>query len=101
VKFDSPIQCSQNGLEQRSVSVIDARRRRSRGHRFHQSYSGSFDSRREVAIEIHDDHNLERLGEVVHKGWENSQAIDLTDNGMFCDLKDCEGAERLATKSSL
>ena len=42
---------------------------------------GSFDSRRELAIEVRDDHIVERLSKVVHGDWENSHTLDLTDDG--------------------
>ncbi len=59
---------------------------------------GSFDSRRELAIEVHDDHVLERLAAIVHSDWENSHPLDLSDEGLLDDLErhHKEGAEDLA-----
>jgi phosphatidylserine/phosphatidylglycerophosphate/cardiolipin synthase-like enzyme len=59
---------------------------------------GSFDSRRELAIEVHDDDIVERLGQVARGDWENSHPLDLTDAGLLSDLEACEGVERLALK---
>ncbi len=58
---------------------------------------GSFDSRRELAIEVRDDDIVERLQKVAQHDWENSHPIDLTDAGLLADLEDRrEGAESLA-----
>ena len=51
---------------------------------------GSFDSRRELAIEVRDQDVIDRIHKVVHYDWENSHPIDLTDEGLMADL----GAER-------
>jgi cardiolipin synthase A/B len=51
---------------------------------------GSFDSRRELAIEVHDDAIAERLHNVVHKDWENSRPLDLSDEGLLADLEDSD-----------
>jgi phosphatidylserine/phosphatidylglycerophosphate/cardiolipin synthase-like enzyme len=48
---------------------------------------GSFDSRRELAIEVRDDDIVERLHEVVHHDWENSHPLDLTDEGLMAELE--------------
>jgi cardiolipin synthase A/B len=56
---------------------------------------GSFDSRRELAIEVHDDEVVDRLHDVVHQDWENSRPLDLTDEGLLADLQDEEEAENL------
>jgi cardiolipin synthase len=48
---------------------------------------GSFDSRRELAIEVDDKHVVERLQEVVHRDWKNAHPLDLTDEGLLADLK--------------
>lgn len=42
---------------------------------------GSFDSRRECAIEVRDADVLDRLHEVAHADWQNSHPLDLTDEG--------------------
>ncbi len=47
---------------------------------------GSFDSRRELAIEIDDKHIVKRLKEVFQSDWENSKPIDLSDDGIRNDL---------------
>lgn len=59
---------------------------------------GSFDSRRELAIEVGDEDILDRLEKVAHHDWENSHPIDLTDEGLLADLEEhnAEGAESLA-----
>ncbi len=49
---------------------------------------GSFDSRRELAIEVRDPHIIERLSKVVHADWDNSHTLDLTDEGLVKDLGD-------------
>jgi cardiolipin synthase A/B len=51
---------------------------------------GSFDSRRELAIEVRDDSIASRIHEVVHRDWENSRPIDLTDEGLLADLEDVD-----------
>jgi cardiolipin synthase len=56
---------------------------------------GSFDSRRELAIEVHDDEVVDRLHDVVHQDWENSRPLDLTDEGLLADLQNDEEAENL------
>ena len=57
---------------------------------------GSFDSRRELAIEVHDDDVVERLHTIVHHDWKNSHPLDLTDAGLLADLEDRLGAADLA-----
>jgi phosphatidylserine/phosphatidylglycerophosphate/cardiolipin synthase-like enzyme len=57
---------------------------------------GTFDSRRELAIEVRDDHIIERLDKIVHWDWENSHPLDLSDEGLLADLEDRKGAEDLA-----
>ena len=49
---------------------------------------GSFDDRRELAIEIHDDEIIKRLHKIVKHDWKNSIPIDLTDEGLMADLQD-------------
>jgi phosphatidylserine/phosphatidylglycerophosphate/cardiolipin synthase-like enzyme len=49
---------------------------------------GSFDDRRELAIEVHDEEIVERLHKVAKEDWENSHPLDLTDEGLFADLED-------------
>jgi cardiolipin synthase A/B len=57
---------------------------------------GSFDSRRELAIEVHDDEVVERLDKIARHDWENSHPLDLTDAGLLADLDDRLGAADLA-----
>jgi cardiolipin synthase len=63
---------------------------------------GSFDSRRELAIEVRDPHVMERLEKVAHHDWENSRRIDLTDAGLMAELHDTDAniAEDLALHAS-
>jgi phosphatidylserine/phosphatidylglycerophosphate/cardiolipin synthase-like enzyme len=49
---------------------------------------GSFDSRRELAIEVRDDHVVSRIDDVIHHDWENSRPLDLTDEGLLAELED-------------
>jgi len=48
---------------------------------------GSFDSRRELAIEVRDEDIVERIHDVVHHDWENSHPLDLTDEGLMAELE--------------
>ncbi|MEO8711598.1 MAG: phospholipase D-like domain-containing protein [Parafilimonas sp.] len=59
---------------------------------------GSFDDRRELAIEVHDADIIERLHEIAKFDWENSHHLDLTDAGLFEDLeyRGMGGSEKLA-----
>lgn len=59
---------------------------------------GSFDDRRELAIEVHDEEIVERLQQIAHEDWTNSHPLDLTDEGLFADLtnKGDGGDENLA-----
>jgi cardiolipin synthase len=52
---------------------------------------GSFDSRRELAIEVRDVDVIDRIDKVVRHDWENSHAIDLTDEGLMADLGEERG----------
>ncbi len=49
---------------------------------------GSFDSRRELAIEVRDQEVMDRLHTVVHRDWKNSRPLDLTDDGLMAELED-------------
>jgi cardiolipin synthase A/B len=57
---------------------------------------GSFDHRRELAIEVHDSDVIERLKKIEHLDWENSHTLDLTDQGLLDDLDEhgMGGAEK-------
>jgi cardiolipin synthase len=59
---------------------------------------GSFDSRRELAIEVRDEDVVERLSKVAHHDWEHSHPLDLTDEGLLAEFEDhkTKGAEDLA-----
>jgi cardiolipin synthase len=48
---------------------------------------GSFDSRRELAIEVDDKHIVDRLHQIVKRDWKNAHPLDLTDEGLLADLK--------------
>lgn len=47
---------------------------------------GSFDSRRELAIETDHPHVVQRLGEVAARDWGKSHVLDLSDAGLRADL---------------
>ena len=47
---------------------------------------GSFDARRELAIEVGDAHVVEPLEKVAKHDWDHSSALDLTDEGLMADL---------------
>jgi phosphatidylserine/phosphatidylglycerophosphate/cardiolipin synthase-like enzyme len=57
---------------------------------------GSFDSRRELAIEVHDDEVVSRLHKVAQHDWKHSHPLDLSDAGLLADLEDRQGVEDLA-----
>jgi phosphatidylserine/phosphatidylglycerophosphate/cardiolipin synthase-like enzyme len=61
---------------------------------------GSFDSRRELAIEVHDDEVVNRLHKIVHHDWKHSHPLDLSDAGLLADLEDRQGVEGLAINPS-
>ena len=62
---------------------------------------GSFDSRRECAIEVRDEDVIARLHEVTHADWKNSHPLDLTDEGLLAELEDYDdnAAEDLALEN--
>jgi len=64
---------------------------------------GSFDARRELAIETDAHHVIKRLVKVAENDWERSKAIDLTDEGLLKDLEKRNvadvGAEKLVLKA--
>ncbi|MFI5185322.1 MAG: phosphatidylserine/phosphatidylglycerophosphate/cardiolipin synthase family protein [Chitinophagales bacterium] len=53
---------------------------------------GSFDHRRELAIEVHDPPVVERLKKIAHHDWENSHTLDLSDQGLLEDLENMGAA---------
>ena len=59
---------------------------------------GSFDSRRELAIEVHSPEVVERLRDIVHHDWEHSHPFDLTDEGLLAELEEhkIDAAKELA-----
>jgi cardiolipin synthase len=63
---------------------------------------GSFDGRRELAIETDAHHVVKRLNEAAQTDWTNSHKLDLTDEGLIKDLgkrsETADGAELLAGK---
>jgi cardiolipin synthase len=54
---------------------------------------GSFDSRRELAIETDDHHVVKRLGEIAEHDWDKSHPLDLSDAGLLADLKKRKGLD--------
>jgi hypothetical protein len=57
---------------------------------------GSFDDRRELAIEIQDEDVVGRLQHVAHHDWKHSHPLDLSDEGLLADLaKRGGGGEQL------
>ncbi len=64
---------------------------------------GSFDSRRELAIEVHDKKVIKRIRKIAKHDWKHSHPLDLTDEGLMAELKkhkiDC--VEELAITTGL
>ena len=48
---------------------------------------GSFDGRRELAIEADDPHVVRRLEKIARHDWDHSEALDLSDAGLMADLE--------------
>lgn len=48
---------------------------------------GSFDSRRELAIEVRDEPIIHRIHKILHHDWENSHPLDLSDEGLLAELE--------------
>ncbi len=59
---------------------------------------GSFDARRELAIETDSRHVVERLVATSHHDWKHSHKLDLSDEGLMAELErhKMEGARQLA-----
>jgi cardiolipin synthase len=57
---------------------------------------GSFDSRRELAIEVADENVIERLHITAHDDWKQSHPLDLSDEGLLKDLENRRNTEALA-----
>jgi phosphatidylserine/phosphatidylglycerophosphate/cardiolipin synthase-like enzyme len=49
---------------------------------------GSFDSRRELAIQVDDEPIIRRIRKTLHDDWENSLPLDLSDEGLLAELKE-------------
>jgi len=62
---------------------------------------GSFDARRELAIETDARHVIERLVKVSHHDWKHSRKLDLSDEGILADFEKhgTEGADKLAIEA--
>ena len=58
---------------------------------------GSFDARRELAIETDDHHAVKRLEKTASDDWDLSHRLDLSDEGLLADLKKRggEGVDKL------
>ncbi len=58
---------------------------------------GSFDARRELAIETDDHHAVKRLEKTAADDWDASHKLDLSDEGLLADLmkRGGEGADKL------
>src|SRR5215510_2955775 len=63
---------------------------------------GSFDVRRELAVETDAKHVIKRLIEVTRRDWEHSEKLDLSDEGIRTDFEKhgTKGADLLAIGSS-
>jgi phosphatidylserine/phosphatidylglycerophosphate/cardiolipin synthase-like enzyme len=48
---------------------------------------GSFDGRRELAIEVDDAHVVKPLERVAEHDWHHSEPLDLSDEGLLADLE--------------
>jgi phosphatidylserine/phosphatidylglycerophosphate/cardiolipin synthase-like enzyme len=63
---------------------------------------GSFDGRRELAVETDAHHVVRRLSEAAQTDWRNSHKLDLTDAGLLKDLakrsETADGADLLVLK---
>ena len=49
---------------------------------------GSFDSRRELAIEVYSPNVVHRLKHVAHHDWKHSHPLDLTDEGLIAEMRE-------------
>ena len=49
---------------------------------------GSFDSRRELAIEVDDEHIIHRVRKTLEHDWDNSKPLDLSPEGLLKELGD-------------
>ncbi len=64
---------------------------------------GSFDSRRELAIEVNDKKVVKRLEKIAKHDWKHSHPLDLTDEGILKQLQEHEkdSADELAALESV
>jgi cardiolipin synthase A/B len=62
---------------------------------------GSFDSRRELAIEVHSSEVVERLHKIVQHDWKHSHPLDLSDEGLLAELEQhkIDAASELALRA--
>jgi len=62
---------------------------------------GSFDSRRELAIDVNDEHVVARMKKIAHHDWKHSHVLDLTDAGLLAEMErhNIEQADALALNS--
>ena len=62
---------------------------------------GSFDARRELAVETDAKHVVKRLVKTSRRDWKNSKKLDLSDEGILADFKKhgTQGAEKLAIRT--
>jgi cardiolipin synthase A/B len=49
---------------------------------------GSFDSRRELAIQVDDKHIIHRIKKTLEEDWSNSHTLDLSDAALLAELED-------------
>jgi cardiolipin synthase A/B len=63
---------------------------------------GSFDSRRELAIEVDDPPIVERLHDIAHHDWKHSHPLDLSDEGLLAEMKAhaMEASQELGLRST-
>ena len=63
---------------------------------------GSFDSRRELAIEVRDEDVVDRLAKTARHDWENSHILDLTDAGLLAEFEEhkVKGTQEMALTSA-
>jgi cardiolipin synthase A/B len=55
---------------------------------------GSFDSRRELAIEVDDPHIIHRIKKTLEHDWDNSHMLDLSDAALLAELEDYDPSVR-------
>jgi cardiolipin synthase A/B len=62
---------------------------------------GSFDSRRELAIEVHKDELVHHLQKVVHHDWKHSYPLDVSNQGLLEEMTDhkIDAAKELALET--